>query len=251
MRPVDVPPVIRSAPKTARELTEEQVQLLRDALRGFPYAEYLQSAWWRERRNRSLQLAEYRCQQCGAKRDLQVHHVTYERLGAEEDGDLEVLCRGCHEGEHPDKPQTDGVGIFIRVVSDVLSRHEHLDITEILEDTKALCAQRRIPYAPQKFNDAVNRLLSRFPLPPVLPDPPPARESRPLTHKEAVRAITQYNAHGLLKPMPAVPPPVSQRTADRTIAARMVAQEIVASVERCEALERAVCAVPNPIGGRS
>jgi hypothetical protein len=79
----------------------------------------------------------------------------------------------------------------------------------------------------------------------------PARESRPLTHKEAARAITQFNAHGLLKPMPAVPPPVSQRTADRTIAARMVAQEIVASVERCEALERAVCAVPNPIGGRS
>lgn len=67
-----------------------------------------------------------------------------------------------------------------------------------------------------------------------------ARESHPLTHEEAVRALAAFNARELLKPMPAVPPPVSQRTADRTIAARMVAEEIVAAIARCEALERVV-----------
>lgn len=239
-------PPIRSAPKTSRELTDEQMQLLREALRGFPYEDYLRSPWWLERRNRSLRLAEYRCQQCNAKRDLQVHHLTYERLGFEEDSDLEVLCRGCHEGEHLDKPQTVGVGIYLRILSDVLSRHDHLDITEILEDAKALCVERRIPYVHQKFHDAVNRLASRFPLPPVKESTPGAITPSPLTHSESVEILSRLGVKGVLKPMPAARV-TTQRTIDKTIAARLVATEIVESIKRCEELERAVqTAVAKP-----
>lgn len=73
------------------------------------YADYLLSAHWRELRLRKLEAAANRCERCGAfaKRTLSgvlggldVHHLTYERLHAEELADLEVLCFHCHAVEH-------------------------------------------------------------------------------------------------------------------------------------------------------
>lgn len=61
---------------------------------------YLQSRHWRKRRNRSLVLANFRCEECSYNRNLQVHHLTYKNLGNENDGDLEVLCRKCHRKVH-------------------------------------------------------------------------------------------------------------------------------------------------------
>jgi hypothetical protein len=84
-----------------------------------PYEQYLQTPQWRARRNRALSQARHRCHRCGANRRLQVHHLTYERLGAELDSDLEVLCRGCHLGEHANEAGT-GLGIYVKVISDVL-----------------------------------------------------------------------------------------------------------------------------------
>jgi 5-methylcytosine-specific restriction endonuclease McrA len=46
------------------------------------------------------------CERCGGQDALQVHHRTYERLGAELDEDFEVLCRRCHATEHG-KPYDD------------------------------------------------------------------------------------------------------------------------------------------------
>ncbi len=37
------------------------------------------------------------CRTCGATRDLEVHHRTYERWGREDIADVTVLCRGCHD----------------------------------------------------------------------------------------------------------------------------------------------------------
>jgi hypothetical protein len=65
-----------------------------------PYEEYLCSRWWRSRRREKLKKAGWRCNKCGSTKDLQVHHKNYLRLWRERDKDLEVLCRGCHEGEH-------------------------------------------------------------------------------------------------------------------------------------------------------
>lgn len=36
---------------------------------------------------------------------LQVHHLTYIRLGNEDLSDLQVLCLGCHRRRHPNKPR--------------------------------------------------------------------------------------------------------------------------------------------------
>lgn len=72
---------------------------------------YRSSRAWRERRERSLELAANRCQECGADRYqagvLFVHHLTYERFGAELDADLQVLCRDCHNEAHFDPSDDD------------------------------------------------------------------------------------------------------------------------------------------------
>lgn len=63
------------------------------------YAAYLRSPHWQALRRQALDLARRRCP-CGACTGLQVHHLTYARLGAERLGDLAVLCRGCHRRVH-------------------------------------------------------------------------------------------------------------------------------------------------------
>jgi hypothetical protein len=74
------------------------------------YALYLQSPHWQTLRRELLEGQGYGawCARCDIPRwlaeiaydqDLHVHHKTYENLGAEENYDLEILCRRCHEIE--------------------------------------------------------------------------------------------------------------------------------------------------------
>jgi 5-methylcytosine-specific restriction endonuclease McrA len=65
------------------------------------YREYINSSAWRHSSARLEELAAsgFRCRLCNrsnAEIELQVHHRTYERLGAEEAGDLTTLCNECH-----------------------------------------------------------------------------------------------------------------------------------------------------------
>ncbi len=70
------------------------------------YRDYLASEGWRRRRGVVIRLARWTCQRCGwnvyAKpgRWLEVHHRSYERLGDELVGDVEVLCSVCHAAHH-------------------------------------------------------------------------------------------------------------------------------------------------------
>ena len=67
------------------------------------YKSYLESDIWKEIRKRKLQAVGNRCEICGAQyitdSGLQVHHITYDRVGGlEKDSDLQVVCAGkCHE----------------------------------------------------------------------------------------------------------------------------------------------------------
>lgn len=72
------------------------------------YAEYLQSEHWQQRRKKAIAEVGHRCEQCSLPRwvaallydqDLHVHHRNYQNLGDEQDDDLEVLCRRCHDVE--------------------------------------------------------------------------------------------------------------------------------------------------------
>lgn len=64
------------------------------------YAEYLDSGHWAQMRSRYL--IGRRCA-CG-KLATQLHHLTYENLGAETQTDFEALCDRCHRGRHSKRP---------------------------------------------------------------------------------------------------------------------------------------------------
>jgi hypothetical protein len=64
------------------------------------YDEYLRSEDWQERRQQILSRDGRRCTKCNSSHYLQVHHLTYARVGDENLDDLVTLCRKCHEKEH-------------------------------------------------------------------------------------------------------------------------------------------------------
>jgi 5-methylcytosine-specific restriction endonuclease McrA len=64
---------------------------------------YMRSKRWKETRNRILLTTGGCCARCGVNRDrykVDVHHLTYARLGAELDADLMPLCYRCHGTVH-------------------------------------------------------------------------------------------------------------------------------------------------------
>ena len=58
------------------------------------------SGGWRRRRAAAIRRAGRRCQRCGARGPLDVHHLTYRTLGRERPGDLLALCESCHGAVH-------------------------------------------------------------------------------------------------------------------------------------------------------
>ncbi len=75
------------------------------------YSEYLASEEWQTRRKAALQRAGRRCQLCGASEGaaLHVHHNTYARVGAEQPGDLIVLCSDCHGTFHRERELSERI----------------------------------------------------------------------------------------------------------------------------------------------
>jgi 5-methylcytosine-specific restriction endonuclease McrA len=62
------------------------------------YSAYLVSPKWYALRDRVLMRDRYRCQVSGCPSPAtQVHHLTYERVGAESLDDLVSVCDPCHE----------------------------------------------------------------------------------------------------------------------------------------------------------
>lgn len=68
------------------------------------YREYLLSDHWTQFRLLILARRGRWCEDCGSTDRLDVHHLTYERVGAERESDVQVLCRSCHEKRHRKSP---------------------------------------------------------------------------------------------------------------------------------------------------
>lgn len=64
------------------------------------YDAYLQSPEWAVKRETILSRCRRVCEMCGSAPATDVHHLTYERVGAEMESDLLGLCRGCHDTIH-------------------------------------------------------------------------------------------------------------------------------------------------------
>jgi len=61
------------------------------------YKRYLLTPEWRSTRAAAIKRAGGKCQVCGSTRNVEVHHLTYERLFHERPADLQVLCKRCHK----------------------------------------------------------------------------------------------------------------------------------------------------------
>lgn len=75
------------------------------------YVNYINSPEWAVYRRRVLKHWKFRCANCGATGViLQVHHLTYERLGRERLSDCVPLCvkYGCHKEADEERQQTVG-----------------------------------------------------------------------------------------------------------------------------------------------
>jgi hypothetical protein len=68
------------------------------------YMLYLRSPLWRVRRRLWILGAWGRCERCGSRRRLTIHHQSYGRLGHERRSDVEVLCWPCHRDHHGGGP---------------------------------------------------------------------------------------------------------------------------------------------------
>lgn len=91
---------VASADSLLELMAELDAESRKTESRQMPYEAYMQTEHWRITRRAALARAGHRCERCAADSWLNVHHRTYENLGAEEEEDLEVLCRSCHEKEH-------------------------------------------------------------------------------------------------------------------------------------------------------
>ena len=60
------------------------------------YQAYLLSDTWARKRRLMLKWAKGKCEECGDRFALEVHHRTYAHLGNEPRKDLAVLCPPCH-----------------------------------------------------------------------------------------------------------------------------------------------------------
>jgi hypothetical protein len=103
---------------------------------GSDYTEYINGKQWRRRRRAYLKKHAL-CNRCGMDNDehkrvygtaLHVHHVSYARLGAELDGDLEALCKKCHNEEECAEYDPAAVGDHLAIELGVGERHGSLPV---------------------------------------------------------------------------------------------------------------------------
>ena len=65
-----------------------------------PYEQYLRTDAWYYTSETAKDLAGRKCILCGDTRNLNSHHLTYERKGSELANDIAVLCHTCHMEAH-------------------------------------------------------------------------------------------------------------------------------------------------------
>lgn len=64
------------------------------------YARYLKSEAWRRLRCQVIRRSGGVCERCRKWPVVNVHHLTYARLGSEALEDLQGVCSKCHEELH-------------------------------------------------------------------------------------------------------------------------------------------------------
>lgn len=175
------------------------------------YEKYLSTPAWRSRRNARLKLAGYQCERCGAKRHVEVHHRTYDRLGAEWNEDLEVLCRNCHEAHHIDAMHDAPSGrVFLKLASEIIRQNTAATFADLSALLKEACIELKIPYDIAAADRALSLLSGSARVTP--PEPPhkpmyAVIDAIPsIGHQQAREVLKRLGFLSAMKTMPATPP---------------------------------------------
>jgi hypothetical protein len=87
--------------KSKRQRKEERKLVQRDRREVLPpsmYEEYIHSPRWYAFKRRLIKIRGNKCEACPTVGDkLDLHHLTYVRLGCERPEDVKLLCRACHQ----------------------------------------------------------------------------------------------------------------------------------------------------------
>lgn len=84
------------------------------------YDAYINSDAWRTTRAAALARAAFACQApgCAETAGLEVHHTTYDHLGAEAWSELRVLCAACHRAADVRRVETMKLSRRLKQVRD-------------------------------------------------------------------------------------------------------------------------------------
>jgi len=76
------------------------------------YTEYLNTPhWWAVRK--AINERDKVCQWCGSEISLNVHHLSYENKWHEQNEDLILLCKECHEKYHEEEIKIRNKRLYI------------------------------------------------------------------------------------------------------------------------------------------
>jgi hypothetical protein len=84
----------------ARQQAYEQEQQDKERQWRERYHAHMQSDKWKDLRRKVMNRCKGICEGCGTRPAQQVHHLHYQRLGAEMLFDLVAVCLTCHEAIH-------------------------------------------------------------------------------------------------------------------------------------------------------
>ena len=72
------------------------------------YDKYIKTKKWQKKRSKRFKIDNFTCQRCGSKKNLDVHHLTYDNFRNEDVyRDLITLCRSCHSKIEQEKKQAN------------------------------------------------------------------------------------------------------------------------------------------------
>lgn len=81
--------------------------------RKYRYGQYLRSQQWDLIRRRVRAKYKNTCQECFKAGKVEIHHKTYERIGAERIDDLVALCPSCHKALHAGEMRQRMAGVEV------------------------------------------------------------------------------------------------------------------------------------------
>jgi hypothetical protein len=98
--------------------------------------------------------------QCGSE-DVDLHHLTYERIGAEEMEDLVALCRTCHQDVHVLEARGD-IGLDLSGIESEERAARYLaDSASSRADANAATVHREVLKQGRQLRDKLKRVAGR------------------------------------------------------------------------------------------